>query len=78
MNEEETLARIRAAMREGARLDVVRTFSTTFPWGVQVYEKGRTRGGNDKWVKIPMTLFPSEGETVADVLAMLGGMALDG
>lgn len=68
--------RFRAAMRDGARLDVLRLFfNPTHKWGVQVYERGKTKGGNDKWVKIPTLLLPSEGETIADVLKMLGDMA---
>lgn len=75
MDSQETLDRIRAAMKDGARLDVTRLLlNPTHRWGVQVYERGKTKGGNDKWVKIIMVL-PNEGETVSDVLKMLGDMA---
>lgn len=77
MGENETLVRIKKAMAEGARLDVIRLFfNPDHKWGVQVYEKGKTKGGNDKWVKIILIL-PNEGETVTDVLTMLGKMAED-
>jgi len=72
------LEQVRVAMRNGARLDVVRMlFNPTRPWGVQVWEKAKTRGGNDKWVKITLIL-PNEGETVVDVLNLLGTMVLEG
>lgn len=74
-DQNETLERIQRAMKDGARLDLVRLhFNRSQHWGVYVWELGKTRAGNDKWVKVVL-LVPSEGETVSDLLLMLGKMA---
>lgn len=74
----ETLDKIKAAMKEGARLDLVRLlFHPTQKWGVKVYERGQTRGGNDKWVMV-ITIIPNDSETLADTLKMLADFADEG
>ena len=72
----ETLNHVQVAMAEGARLDIVRLFNPRHPWGVQVWEQGRTRGGNDKWIKVCL-LLPNDGETLVDLLTLLGNMTLE-
>ena len=71
----DTLVKVREAMATGARLDVVRLFfNPNHKWGVQIYSHSTTPSGRDKWTKIILIL-PDAGETVSDVLSMLGGMA---
>jgi len=71
-----TIEGVREALRGGARLDVVRLLflvNSNHKWGVQVWKKDRTRGGNEKWTKVVL-LVPNDGETVGDLLKMLGEM----
>jgi len=76
---DEILPEIRKALTEGrARLEVVRIFfNPQFQWGVQVYAKDSTPG-RTRWKKLGPLILPNEGETVADVLRMLGEMVLHG
>jgi hypothetical protein len=72
---DDTLAKVRDAMRDGARLDVVRLFlNPNHKWGVHVLAHSTTPSGRDKWTKVVL-IIPSDGETVADTLALLGTMA---
>lgn len=73
--EKDLLTRVREAMQNGARLDVVRLFfNPTHKWGVHVYAHGTTPSGRDKWTKVTLIL-PNDDETISDVLKMLGDMA---
>lgn len=71
--ETETLEQIRAAMQGHVRLDIVPVyFQPQHKEAVQVFIPGAT--SRSKWVKVGPLLFPGEGGTVGDTLAMLASM----
>ena len=72
--DEPTIEGLRALLPSNARFQVVRLyFNQQTPWAVQVYQRGMTKGGNEKWTKFVLIL-PRDGETAADVLRMLADM----
>lgn len=70
------LARIRAAMSgvHGARLEVVPLLLSGKGSAVQVYEVTATESGRFRHKKCGPLIVPGDGQTVADVLHMLGDM----